>query len=108
MASERGGYTLSDRGSFLALSRTLRLRVLFQGGADLRNPYAVIVVSPARHPGVNVEGARRFAAFLRARKTQRLIRDFGKDRFGQPLFHTWPASLLDAFTGNLPQSHTGR
>src|SRR5262249_13848170 len=64
MASERSAYTLSDRGSFLALARTLRLRILYQGGAELRNPYAVIVVTPQRPPNVNVAGARRFAAFL--------------------------------------------
>ncbi len=39
---------------------------------------------------MNAAEARRFSLFLRSPETQRLIRDFGKDRFGQPLFHVWP------------------
>ncbi|HEU4753291.1 MAG TPA: substrate-binding domain-containing protein [Armatimonadota bacterium] len=89
MASERGAYVLTDRGSYLALAKTLRLRLLFRGDPALRNPYAVIVVNPAKHPGVNVEGARHFSAYLLAPGTQRLIAAFGKDRFGQPLFRTY-------------------
>jgi tungstate transport system substrate-binding protein len=90
MASERGAYALTDRGSYLALSRTLRLQILFQGGAALRNPYSVIVVNPARHRGVNVAGARQLSAFLLERETQRQIAAFGRDRFKQPLFHVFP------------------
>ena len=71
------------------MARTLRLRILYQGGAELRNPYAVIVVNPQRHPNVNVAGARRFGAFLTEPATQRMIAAFGKRRFGQPLFHVY-------------------
>jgi tungstate transport system substrate-binding protein len=94
MGSELGAYTLSDRGTYLALARTLHLSVLFEGGAALQNPYAVIVVNPRQHPGVNVAGARRFAAYLLRPATMRWISTFGKDRYGQPLFH--PFSLPDA------------
>lgn len=89
MASEKRAYTLADRGTFLALSRTLKLRVLYEGSPDLRNPYTVIVVNPGKHPGVNAVGARRLAAFLLQPETRRLIGEFGESRFGQPLFHTW-------------------
>ncbi len=92
MASERGAYTLSDRGTYLALSRSLHLTVLFQGDENLKNPYAVIVVNPAKHPRVNVGGARRFAAFLLQPDVRTLISTFGKDRFGQPLFHAVPGA----------------
>src|SRR5207247_2204741 len=50
MAAERRAYTLSDRGTYLALARSLRLAILFQGDPSLRNPYAVICVNPRRHP----------------------------------------------------------
>jgi tungstate transport system substrate-binding protein len=91
MASERRAYTLSDRGTYLALRKTLDLQVLYQRDAALQNPYAVITVSPQRHPGVNAEGARRFSAFLLAPATQRFVASYGKGRFGQPLFHIWPS-----------------
>lgn len=89
MAAERGAYTLSDRGTYLALSRMLRLQVLFQGDPVLRNPYAVMCVNPRRHPAVNIAGARQFAAFLLLPETQRFVAAFGKDRFGQSLFHPY-------------------
>lgn len=94
IASERRGYTLSDRGTYLALAGTLELAVLYQGGLALRNPYAAIVVSPERHPGVNREGARRFVAFLLSPEVRRLVAAHGKERAGQPLFHVWPAQRL--------------
>jgi tungstate transport system substrate-binding protein len=90
MASERRAYTLTDRGTYLALRRTLQLQVAFEGGAALRNPYAVIVVSPRRHPRVNSTGARRFAAFLLRPATRKLVASFGKERFGQALFSPFP------------------
>jgi len=46
----------------------------------------VIVVSPKKHPGTNLRGAKAFADFMTAKGTQRLIGKFGADKFGQPLF----------------------
>lgn len=91
-ASERGAYTLADTGTFLAVGRELRLRVLFRGDPSLRNVYSVICVDPRRHPGVNAAGARRFSEFLRQQPVRQVIAAFGKDRFGQPLFHLLPAA----------------
>ena len=52
----------------------------------LLNPYGVIPVNPARHPGVNAALAEQFAAWLVSPETQASIGAFGKDQFGQPLF----------------------
>jgi tungstate transport system substrate-binding protein len=86
MASEKRAYTLTDRGTYLALRKGLDLAVLVEGDRVLANPYHVIVVSPARHPHVHAEAARRFADYLLAPEAQRLIAEFGTDRHGQPLF----------------------
>jgi tungstate transport system substrate-binding protein len=88
VASEKGGYTLTDRGTFLARNeaRPLRLQVLVQGEANLLNVYHVILVNPARWPKVNAAGARAFAEFLVGREAQALIGRFGADRLGAPLF----------------------
>ena len=48
--------------------------------------YHVIVVNPEKYPKVNVEGALAFATFLTSKETQALIGEFGKEKFGQPLF----------------------
>lgn len=91
LAADRGAYTLSDRGTYLALygpgsGREGRLAVSFEGDPDLHNPYHVMVVSPAAHPGVNAELAEEFAAYLVSEEARRIISTFGVDRFGQPLF----------------------
>ncbi len=87
IASEKGGYTLSDRATYLNLQHTLHLDILVEGDPRLYNVYHVIVVNPEKHPNVNVEGARAFADFMTSPQVQDIIRSYGVDRFGQPLFH---------------------
>ena len=86
VASEKQGYTLTDRGTYLALRDDLDLEVLYEGDAALNNIYHVIVVNPEKHSEVNAEAARAFAEFLTSTATQDLIRDFGVEEFGEPLF----------------------
>lgn len=86
IASERGAYALTDRGTYLALRSGLALEIVHQGSPELRNIYHVMEVNPAVYPNVNHLGARRFADFLVSPGTQALIRTFGTARFGQPLF----------------------
>jgi len=82
MASEKGAYTLSDRGTYLSMRERLRLEVLVEGDPVLRNQYAVITVRDAS----NLEGARAFAEWIAAPNAQALIGEFGVERFGRPLF----------------------
>ncbi len=82
MASERRAYTLSDRGTFLSFGDQLHLSVLVEGDPLLRNQYSVTVVRDAS----NREGAREFAEWLTGPEAQRLIGQFGLERFGRPLF----------------------
>lgn len=86
VANEKRGYTLSDRGTFLAQMDNFDLEILFEGDEALFNQYHVIVVNPDVHSGINVDGARDFAEFIRADDTQETIRTFGVEEFGQPLF----------------------
>jgi tungstate transport system substrate-binding protein len=88
VADEKRAYALTDRGTFLAHRQGLDLSVLVEGDPVLVNQYSVLLVSPGKHPHVRQEAARRFAGFLLAPATQQAIGDFGKDRFGQPLFFT--------------------
>ncbi len=87
IASEKIAYTLIDRATWLAhRSEVPGLNALVEGDEMLFNPYAVIVVSPLKHPHVQHRLAVAFAGFLRGPEGQALIRDFGRDRYGQPLF----------------------
>jgi tungstate transport system substrate-binding protein len=86
IASEKSGYTLTDRGTFLAVKARLDLAVLVEGEADLLNVYHVITVNPERHPDVDIRGAEAFMEFLLSPDIQRTIGEFGRDKFGVPLF----------------------
>lgn len=86
VASERQAYCLADRGSWLASKSRLDLEVLTQGDPSLANPYHVIEVDPAKFPRVNAEGAHKFAQFLVSPEVQKLVGEFGKEKFGQALF----------------------
>ena len=86
IASEKFGYTLTDRATYLALKDTLELEILFEGDPTLLNIYHVIVVNPDKWPKVNLEGAKAFAAFLLSPETQALIGEFGVAKYGAPLF----------------------
>ncbi len=86
VASQKGAYTLTDRGTFLALERGLELTVLFEGAPDLLNIYHVMLPNPDSFPRVNAAGGRAFADFMVAPETQAFIGRFGLARFGRPLF----------------------
>ncbi len=84
--SEKKGYTLADRGTYLALKKNLSLSILIEGDAILLNIYHVIEVNPAKWPKVNAAGARAFADFMVAKETQEIIKTFGVEKFGSPFF----------------------
>jgi tungstate transport system substrate-binding protein len=86
IAAEKKGYTLADRGTYLALKKNLGLDILVEGDAILLNIYHVIEVNPARWPKVNGVGAKAFADFMVSKETQDIIRTFGVEKFGSPLF----------------------
>ncbi len=87
IAAEKGAYCLVDRATWLAHRREAGgLALLVEGDETLFNPYSVIVVSNAKFPWLNTALARRFAEFVRSPEGQGIIRDFGRERFGAPLF----------------------
>src|SRR5215216_79593 len=86
IASEKTGYTLTDRATFLANKSNLQLEILVEGDNSLLNVYHVITVNPDKWPKVNYEGATAFFKFITEPSTQDVISKFGVDKFGQQLF----------------------
>jgi tungstate transport system substrate-binding protein len=86
VTAEKKGYTLADRGTYLALKKNLGLDILVEGDAVLLNIYHVIEVNPAKWAKVNAAGGKAFADFMISKETQEIIRTFGVDKFGSPLF----------------------
>lgn len=87
IADEKGAYTLSDRGTYLSLKDTVRLEVLVEGDQVLFNPYGVIAVNPEKFPHVNFQGAMQFIEFITSVEGQNIIKNFGVDKYGKPLFY---------------------
>jgi len=86
IANERNGYAITDRGTYLALRQRVTLPILVEGDKALLNVYSVMEVNPANGPRVNTTGGKAFADFMVSPKTQDVIKSFGVDKFGQPLF----------------------
>jgi tungstate transport system substrate-binding protein len=86
VAAEKKGYTLTDRGTYLALAKNLKLDILVEGDAVLLNIYHVMEVNPQKWPKVNFEAAKSFADFMVSKEAQEVIRTFGVDKYGSPLF----------------------
>jgi len=86
IASEKGGYALVDRGTFLAYRANLDLEILFEGDPSLLNVYHVLTVNPEKWPNINLEGAKAFADFVTSPEGQKIIADFGMEQYGQRLF----------------------
>lgn len=87
IALERKAYCLIDRATWLAHRRENNsLCIQVQGEAALLNPYSVIVVSRNKFAWVNQRLGRLFSDYIRGKEGQKIIREFGRDRFGEPLF----------------------
>ena len=95
-AGAMGGYTLSDRGSWVSFGNKGDLRILVEGDARLHNPYTAIVVNPDRHPHVHAAQAQAFVDWLTSREGQALIAAYRVD--GQQLF--FPDAVPDAGAGD--------
>ncbi|HJX10912.1 MAG TPA: substrate-binding domain-containing protein [Candidatus Binatia bacterium] len=86
ITNDRGAYTITDRATYLALQKRLALGILLEGDKPLLNIYSVMEVNPANGPRINTIGGKAFADFMVAPETQAVIKSFGVEKFGQPLF----------------------
>ncbi|MES2320599.1 MAG: substrate-binding domain-containing protein [Pseudomonadota bacterium] len=84
MAAELQACTLSDRATFIAYKAKTGLAVMVEGDSRMFNPYGIIAVSPARHPGINDKGARQLIDWITSPEGQGRIAAFRVD--GQQLF----------------------
>jgi tungstate transport system substrate-binding protein len=86
IADDRKAYTLTDRGTFLAFQKRVRLPILLEGDKPLLNIYSVMKVDPGNGPRVNAAGGAAFADFMVSAEVLKIIKTFGVDKYGQPLF----------------------
>ena len=86
IAFEKLAYTLTDRGTYLAFKKRVALEILVERDRPLLNIYSVMEVNPSRFPKVNASGGKAFADFMVSAEAQAVIKTFGVEKFGEPLF----------------------
>ena len=84
MASSIDGYVLTDRGTWLSFKNRGNLTILVEGDKKLFNQYGVMVVNPAKHPGVKSALAQQFVDWILSPEGQKTIADYKID--GEQLF----------------------
>ncbi|HYG56769.1 MAG TPA: substrate-binding domain-containing protein [Symbiobacteriaceae bacterium] len=86
IASEKNGYTLTDRATFLAQMKNLQLKIVLEGDKPLLNIYHVMQTNPAKFEKVKGAAGEAFVKFMLKKESQQTIAKFGVDKYGQPLF----------------------
>jgi tungstate transport system substrate-binding protein len=80
IAAERGGYTMTDRGTYIKYEDNLKgnppLKILVEGDAALLNQYSVIAVDSKHCPKVHHDLAMKFSDWIAGPEAQQLIKDF--------------------------------
>jgi tungstate transport system substrate-binding protein len=84
---QKDAYTVMDRATYLTLKDKIKLVILVEKDDALLNFMSLIPVNPKKLPRVNYDDAMRFVQWATSpEKGQKIIRDFGKDKYGSPLF----------------------
>jgi len=84
MAAQLPGYTLSDRATYGAYRAKTGLAIVLQGDPQMFNPYGVIAVNPAKHPGINYADAMKFIEWVTSKEGQDAIAGYKVE--GEQLF----------------------
>ena len=84
-AHDTQGYFMTDSSTWIAERPQFpHLVVLFKGDKVLVNTYHALLAPPGATPGG--ETAARFVEFLASPQGQKVIHDYGKDQYGEPLY----------------------
>jgi tungstate transport system substrate-binding protein len=84
---QQSAYTVIDRATYLSHKNKIKLVILVEGDEALLNFISLIPVNPAKFPAVNYKDTMTFVKWLTSpSKGQLIIRDFGKDKYGEALF----------------------
>ncbi len=86
IASEKQGYCLADRSTYLSLRKSIDLVIVCEGDKSLLNYYSLILVNPQKFSKVNAEGAKSFFDFMLSSDAKAIVENFGKVKYGGQLF----------------------
>jgi len=98
MASEKGAYTLTDEGTFLAYAGKLNLVPVVSEGSSLLNVYSVMTVYNDKQPIGKIQQSNEFINYLISPSTLEKIGNFGKEKYGKGLFTPMSAGIPKGIT----------
>ena len=87
MANGMPGYTLADRGTWLAVKGKTALKICYQGDKGLFNPYGIIAVNPAKWPAANHRGAKALIEWITGSEGRAAIESYKLN--GEQLFFVY-------------------
>ncbi len=85
-ADSENAYVLMDRATWLTLKKDSKLDVMVEKDPLMLNYIAIIRVNPEKFPQVNADAALKLADWLVSEEAQGIIKTFGVDTYGEPLF----------------------
>jgi len=85
IADNKQGYALTDRGTQIAFSGKMMLKVQFEGDESLFNPYHVMAVNPKKGSHIRYRLAKKYINFVTSKQGQEIISGFTKG--GEHLFY---------------------
>ena len=92
-ANELKAYALTDKATFLSMKDSLsNLKILKAEAEDMKNTYSLLGVNPqakdfeGKDVKINTEGALALIAWLLGDEAAKLIEEYGKSEYGEPLF----------------------
>ena len=83
---EQKGYTIMDRATYITMKNAIKLQVLVEKDESMLNYISVIPVNPEKFTSVRNAEVMKFVDWVTSEEGQKIIRDFGKDKYGEPLF----------------------
>ena len=84
--NEKQAYTIMDRATYITMKSQITLQILVERDDILLNYITLMPVNPAKFPQVHHAETMQFVEWLQGKDAQMIIRDFGKDKYGEPLF----------------------
>jgi tungstate transport system substrate-binding protein len=80
VANEKGGYTISDRATFLTLqstmNTTLNMVILCENDTRLLNPYGILLLNSTKYTNIKSDLATGFLLFMVSDQGQSLIANY--------------------------------
>jgi len=83
---EQKAYTVMDRATYITNKDKIKSKVLVENDELLLNYITLIPVNQAKFPKIDAESTKAFIQWLVSEEGQKIVKEFGKDKYGEPLF----------------------